>query len=400
LVEHFHGKEGVTSSSLVPGFAEVVMTLPATHGKPAAGPRIVVAPNAFRDGPSQQAVAKAMAAGVAKVHPEAHVESLPLADGGDGTFDVLAGIFRAHVEHRGVAGPTGKQVVARIGVGGGFGFCEMADAVGPGLIPAAERDPFHASTYGVGEMIAALLDRGVRRLFVGAGGSATLDAGAGALAALGARFEDARGRQLEPTPAGLESVETVDLSGLDPRLGAVELVVLADVVIPVRDSARLFGAQKGLRSETAGRVGAVLERLDRIAQRHGQPMIDLLWRGAGGGLPAGLSVFAGARVVPGALYVAARSGLARALRGADLLLTGEGRLDLTSFAGKVTVTAASAASHRGVPTLLLAGAIADGVPSLPPGARASALGTTPASEPPAVLARITEVTDQLLRQGW
>ncbi len=341
-----------------------------------------------------------MAAGIAKGNPRTHIQTLPLADGGDGTFEVLAAIGQAHVDHCVVSGPTGEKVTARIGRARNFGFCEMADAVGAGLIPLAERDPFHASTYGVGELIAALLKQGVARLIVGAGGSGTLDAGAGALAALGARFLDAKGRLLEPTPAGLESVDAVDISGLDPRLQTVDLVVLADVVAPLRDSPRLFGAQKGLRGETAGRVSAVLDRLDRIARRNGHRMLDSFWHGAGGGLPAGLHAFAGARIVPGALYVAARSGLARALRCADLLLTGEGRLDVTSFAGKAPLTAAAAASHRGIATVVLAGMVAEGLPSLPMGARAIALGTTPEGEPSAVLTRITELTAQLARQGW
>lgn len=376
------------------------IALPVRRGKPITDPRVVVAPNAFRDGPLPQAVADAMAAGITEGGPGTHIQLLPLADGGDGTFEVLAAISKANVNHCVVSGPTGEKVTARVGVAQNFGFCEMADAAGARLIPPAERDPFTASTYGVGELIGALLKRGVARLIVGAGGSGTLDAGAGALAALGARFLDARGRILEPTPAGLELVDAVDVSGLNPRLRTVDLVVLADVAAPLRDSARLFGAQKGLRRETAGRVSAVLDRLDCIARRHGHPMLDSLWHGAGGGLPAGLHAFAGARIVPGALYVAAKSHLARALRCADLLLTGEGRLDITSFSGKATLTAAAAASHRGIATVVLAGAVAEGLPSLPAGVRAIALGTTPDCAPSVALARITELTAQLARQGW
>jgi glycerate 2-kinase len=368
--------------------------------KPVAGPRVVVAPNAFRDGPSPHAVANAMAAGFVEGNPEASIQLVPLADGGDGTFEVLANIFRAQTEHCAVSGATGEPVTARVAVTGKSGFFEMADAVGAGLIPLAERDPFHASTYGVGQMIAELLRRGVTRLIVGTGGSGTLDAGAGALAALGVRFLDARGRLLEPTPAGLESVEVVDTSGLDPRLKTVDLVVLADVSAPLRHSARLFGAQKGLRPETASRVSAVLERLDWIARRRGHRMLDRPWHGAGGGLPAGLHAFACAQVVPGALYVAARSHLARALRNADLLLTGEGRLDITSFAGKATLTAAVAASHRGVATVVIAGAVTENLPPLPTGVRAIALGTASDCGPAQALARIAELTAQLGRQGW
>lgn len=375
------------------------MTLSATRDKPVAGSRVVVAPNAFRDGPSPFAVANAMATGLANGNPEARIQLVPLADGGDGTFEVLANILRAQADRCAVCGPTGEPVTARVGIARKVGVFEMADAVGAGLIPPAERDPFHASTYGVGEMIAELLKRGVTRLIVGTGGSGTLDAGAGALAALGVRFLDPRGRPLEPTPAGLESVEMVDISGLDPRLKTVDLVVLADVVAPLRHSARLFGAQKGLRPETASRVSAVLERLDWIARRRGHRMLDRPWHGAGGGLPAGLHAFACARVVPGALYVAARSRLAHALRSADLLLTGEGRLDITSFAGKATLTAAAAASHRHVPTVIISGAVADNLPPLPTGVRAISLETTPDCEPAVALARITELAAQLGRQG-
>lgn len=341
-----------------------------------------------------------MAAGIAEGVPEAQIRVLPLADGGDGTFEVLARVSRAQTEHCAVRGPNGERVTARVGITGRSGFCEMADAAGVGAVPPAERDPFHASTYGVGEQIATLLDRGVTRVIIGAGGSGTLDAGAGALAALGARFLDARGRSLEPTPAGLEPVESVDVSGLDPRLRTADLVVLADVVVALRDSARIFGAQKGLRPETAGRLDAILERLDWIGRRDGHRLLDWPWHGAGGGLPAGLHAFAGGRSVPGALYVAARLRLARALRGADLLLTGEGRLDITSFTGKAPLAAAAAAAHRGVATVVLAGEVTEDLPPLPGGVRAVALGTTPDCDPAVSLARVTEAAARLGRGGW
>jgi glycerate 2-kinase len=322
--------------------------------------RVVVAPNSFRDCLDAPAVAASMARAVRRAAPRAEVAVVPLADGGDGTLAVLARLLAARLHSAPVHDPCGRLVQGRIALSadGATAVLEMAEASGLRLVPLPERDPFRLSSYGTGELIRAALDRGARRILLGAGGSGTIDGGAGALAALGAVFRDAAGRPLEPTPDCLTTLAAVDLGGLDPRLSRVTIEVLADIHTPIRRHVDLFGLQKGVRPETAERLRRLLRRLLELAPAAPAGLDEAPWMGAGGCLAGGLVAYAGARAAGGARVIAELAGLPAALAGADLLLTGEGRLDDTSREGKVPGVVAAMAAAQGVPTVVIAGQVA------------------------------------------
>lgn len=330
-------------------------------------PRVLVAPNSFRDGLDATAAAAALARGARRALPGAEVVELPLADGGDGSLAVLQKLLGGEVRTCTVSDPLGRLREARFALtAGGTALIEMAEASGLRLVEETLRDPFRSSSRGTGELIRAALDRGVRRILVAAGGSGTIDAGAGALAALGAVFRDAAGRPLEPVPGALTEVASVDLSGLDARLAGVELTVLSDVLTPVERHVQVYGAQKGLDPRLAEALEGFLRRFLDLAADHGIELASRPWVGAGGCLAGGLAAFAGARAVGGAEEICRLAGLSGHLEGAALVITGEGRFDATSGQGKLTAAVAAEAAARRVPAVVIAGQVVASE-ALPPG---------------------------------
>ena len=289
---------------------------------------VVAAPDKFRGTASAAEVAGAIAA--AATAAGATCDEVPVADGGEGTLDVLGGPNRTKV----VTGPLGDQVEARWRYGGRTAVVEMARASGLELVGGAEgNDVVAASTYGTGELISAALDAGCRRILVGVGGSATVDGGLGAL------------RALEPIG----------------RLRGVELVVACDVRTRFVDAARTFAPQKGA---TPAQVELLHRRLARLVQvydrTYGVDVSALAGAGAAGGLAGGLAV-AGASLVPGFDVVSDEVELFDRLEGADLVVTGEGFLDEQSFEGKVVGGVFDLARSAGVPVLAVVGEVLDGI---------------------------------------
>lgn len=330
-------------------------------------PRVIVAPNSFRDGVDAEVAAAALARGARHALPGAEVVELPLADGGDGSLAVLRRLLGGEIQTCEVSDPLGRPRQARFALtADGTAILEMAEASGLRLVEELVRDPFRSSTRGTGELIRAALDRGARRILVAAGGSATIDAGAGALAALGAIFRDAAGNPLEPIPSALVEVARVDLSGLDARLAAAEITVLSDVLTPVESHVEVYGPQKGLDPRHAEALRGFLSRWVRLAAERGVDLAGQPWVGAGGCLAGGLAAFAGARAVGGAEAICRLAGLPGYLEGAVLVLTGEGRFDATSGQGKLTAIVAAEAAARGVPAVVIAGQVSV-AGSLPPG---------------------------------
>jgi glycerate 2-kinase len=321
--------------------------------------QFVIAPNSFRDGPDAHKLAVAIAEGVQCGCPRAVVDLAPLADGGDGTLAALMGILGGEIVALSVSDPLGRTAEARWGItkDGSTAVIEMAEASGLRLVSASERDPLQSSTYGTGELIRAALDRGVSRILLGAGGSGTLDGGAGALAALGARFLDDSGNSLEATPAALARLKTMDLDHLDRRLKHVDIIVLCDVHTQLSHNAVLYGLQKGIRPETAWVFEGLVKTLGELASRCGHSISSEPWVGAGGGLAGGLTAFCGARAVGGAAFIIQAMKLPERLRQADLVITAEGTFDETSFQGKLPMVVASLAADMGLPTTVLAGQI-------------------------------------------
>ena len=310
--------------------------------------KVVIAPDKLKGSLSASSAARAIERGVRRARPDAEILLCPLADGGEGTLEALARDIRKTT----VTGPLGRPLEARWGLADAHeAVIEMAEAAGLARTPEAERDPTRTTTYGVGELMRAALDEGVRRIVVGLGGSATTDGGAGMAQALGVVFESA------PEPIGggdLERIVSIDRAGIDPRLAGVEIVAACDVNDPLLAAARVYAAQKGA---TPAQVHALERGLVHLAELVPEAEPSSPGAGAAGGLGFGLLAFAGAKLVSGAELVLDALGFDQLLEGADLLLTGEGRLDAQSLSGKAAIAAARRARRRGVPAIALCGAI-------------------------------------------
>jgi glycerate 2-kinase len=326
--------------------------------------RVVVAPDRFEGSLGAGQAAVAIEAGLRRARPDAEVLRLPLGDGGAGTLEALvaAGFQRLAVP---ASGPTGEPVAAAIAVDGRRAFVEMAEASGLKRLPGGRRAPLEATTRGTGELVLAALDLvpgiGARDLVLGIGGSATTDGGAGMAAALGARFLDADGAELPPGGAALLRLARIDTSGLDPRLGETRVTVASDVDNPLvgpEGAAAVYGPQKGAGPDDVLLLDSALRRYARVlADDLGLDLAATPGAGAAGGLGAGAIAFLGAELRPGIELVLELIGFDRAVAGADLVVTGEGKLDAQSLRGKAPVGVARAAAAHGVPVVVLAGAV-------------------------------------------
>lgn len=296
--------------------------------------------------------------------------SVPVADGGDGTLNVLlASDSGSRISHHTVSGPVGAPVEARLGrLSGGTFVVEMAEASGLRLLSDGELDPLHATSRGTGELIRAALDAGAARIIVGVGGSASTDGGAGALQALGARLLGASRNELPPGGAALRALESIDLSALDARLRSAVVEVAVDVRTPllgIRGAAAVFGPQKGASDADVAILETGLARFAEIATRD-CGVVDLAGQpgaGAAGGAAYGLAL-AGARLVEGAAMICDLVGLDAVLTDADLVLTGEGRLDDQTPLGKAPSEVAMRAAAAGVRCVAVAGTVVDPLPEL------------------------------------
>lgn len=327
--------------------------------------KLVIAPDSFKESLSARAVAEAIAAGWARVYPDADLLLCPMADGGEGTVDALLSATGGTLQQTRVSGPLGDPVEARWGLlQDAQAIIEMAEASGLHRVEAARRDVLAASSHGTGELIRAALDAGVRRIVLGLGGSATNDGGAGLLAALGVRFLDRAGQELALGGAALASLSQIDLTGLDTRLAQVEVMVAADVDNPLcgpRGASAVFGPQKGASPAQVEQLDAALAHYaDVMAATLGEDLRDYPGVGAAGGLGFAARAVLRAAFRPGVELVAELSGLAAAVEGADLVITGEGRLDGQSLHGKTPVGVARIARAAGVPVIALAGSLGEG----------------------------------------
>ncbi len=327
--------------------------------------RIVVAPQEYKGTLTAKAAAEAMAEGVRRGFPGAEVDVIPLSDGGPGLVEAMVASAGGDLAVSTVHDPLGRLTEAQWGMlPDGTAVIEMAQAAGLTLLSPEERDPRVTSTRGVGELVLAALNRGARRLIVGLGGSATNDGGAGMAAALGARFLDAEGRELPPGGAALARLQRIDASGMDRRLSSLEVVAATDVTNPLcgpQGASLVYGPQKGASAEAAQELDVALSHYAEVVQRDlGVEVRDRPGAGAAGGLGAGLIAFLGARIRPGFEVVAEAVRLAERLTGADLAVTGEGRLDGQTIYGKTVAGVARLAASMGVPVLVVPGALGPG----------------------------------------
>jgi glycerate kinase len=326
----------------------------------------VCAPNAFKGTLNARAAAAAMARGVRDAGADA-VE-VPVADGGDGTLDVLLaarGSDSRVTRHR-VTGPTGKPLTARVGwLADDEVVVELAEASGLRRLDVNAFDALHATSRGTGELIRIALDAGARSIVVGVGGSACTDGGAGLLQALGGRLTDSRGNEIGPGGAGLEHVEAIDLSAVRRALSQCSIEVACDIRSPLlgpQGAARMFAPQKGANAEDVMRLERALTHLAAVAAGiGGGDVAGIPGAGAAGGCGFGLAL-AGARLVPGARAICDLVGLDNALRDATVAITGEGRLDRQTSTGKAPAEVAARATLRGIPCIAIAGTVVDALP--------------------------------------
>ena len=335
--------------------------------------RIICAPDSFKESLSAPEAAAAMARGIRAALPGATVDQCPIADGGEGTVEALVQATGGTLHRTAVRGPVGKPVDATWGVLGDAAgeettaVIEMAAASGLALVPEAHRDPTRTSTFGTGQLIGAALDHGARRIILGIGGSATNDAGCGAAQAIGARFLDADGRAIEQPIAGglLERIARIDRSQLDARLADCRITVACDVTNPLtgeQGAAHVYGPQKGATPEQVRQLDAGLAHFARLCRAQiGRDVESLPGAGAAGGMGGGMVALLGATLRPGVTIVLDAVNFAARVRGCDLCLTGEGRLDGTSLSGKACLGVARAARDAGVQTVAIVGCLGENV---------------------------------------
>ncbi len=327
--------------------------------------KIVLAPNAFKGSMTAMQAATAMGQGVRAAFPGAEVVAVPVADGGDGLASVLIDALGGEARVVTVRGPLGAPVQATLCLVPALGLAavEMAAASGLALLAPEDRNPTRTTTYGTGELIRAALDLGARRIVVGIGGSATNDGGIGMAAALGVRFLDAAGNPVAPVGGALGQIRRIDMSGLDPRLAQLCCEAICDVDNPLlgpRGAAQVYGPQKGATpAQVAGLDAGLAHLADLILADLGLEVRDLPGAGAAGGLGAGLRAFLGADLRRGVDLVLDLVGLDAALPGADLVITGEGRIDFQTAFGKAPAGVAGRAKARGIPCVAIAGGIGE-----------------------------------------
>lgn len=322
--------------------------------------RVLVAPDKFKGTLTGRQAADAITAGVRDWAGDAEVRHVVVADGGEGTVEAALGAGASAVTTT-VQGPLGEPVPAVWAVHGSMAVIELSAGSGLQLVTPSEKTARSAHTFGTGELVRAALDRGLTRIVIGVGGSASSDGGTGLLRALGVRFLDTAGAALDLGGAALEHLAEVDLSGLDERLQGVSLTVICDVAAPLLgpDGAIAgFSVQKGADRDTQ----EVLERglatlaaaIDRVA---GRDIAALSWGGAAGGTAGGLHGVLGAEFVSGIDFIAELTGLAAHVDWADVVITGEGSFDRQSLQGKAPLGVIERAVAAGVPAVVVAGRV-------------------------------------------
>ncbi len=322
--------------------------------------KVVIVPDKFKGSCPADEVARAMARGWARVCPGDELVLLPVADGGEGTLEAMQAACGGSWQRCAVRGPLGDMVEAAwLLLPDNTAVIEMARASGLALVPTERRDVRRADTYGTGELVRAALDAGCRRFIVGIGGSATNDGGMGLLRALGVRFLSEGGELV--APGDLCRLAAIDVSGLDARLAACEMVLASDVGNPLcgpQGASAVFGPQKGATPDDVAHMERCLAHLAAVAARGGADCANQPGAGAAGGLGWALMRYCGAQMLPGIDVVLEAAHFDEALSGASLLLTGEGSLDEQTALGKVPVGVARRAG--GLPVAAIAGRLGPG----------------------------------------
>lgn len=329
--------------------------------------KIVIAPDSFKECLTAAQVAQSIENGMRQIFPDAEYVQVPVADGGEGTLQSLVDATQGRFIEVTVTGPLGEPVTACFGLlgKGDTAMIEMAQASGIELVRPETRNPLIATTFGTGELIKAALDLGVRHFIVGIGGSATNDGGAGMLQALGIKLLDDKNQELEHGGAALAKLSHIDLATMDERLKQCTFIAASDVNNPltgVNGASATFGPQKGATPEMVALLDNALRHYAAIVKRDlGKEVDAVAGAGAAGGMGAALLGFLNAKLKPGIEIVMEAVELAEKVKGADLVITGEGRIDGQTAQGKTPVGVARIAKMESIPVIALAGSVGLGV---------------------------------------
>ncbi|MDZ7322318.1 glycerate kinase [Kosakonia sacchari] len=325
--------------------------------------KIVIAPDSYKESLSALDVATAIESGFREIFPTAEYVKIPVADGGEGTVEAMVASTDGRIVKVAVKGPLGEQAEGFYGISGDeqSAFIEMAAASGLEMVPPAKRDPLITTSWGTGELIRHALDAGVKHIIIGIGGSATNDGGAGMVQALGAKLLDENGQQIALGGAALETLARIDTAQLDKRLAECRIEVACDVTNPLtgkEGASAVFGPQKGATPEMIARLDKALGHYARIIARDlDLDVLHLAGGGAAGGMGAALYAFCGAELRQGIEIVTDALALDEYVIGADLVITGEGRIDSQTVHGKVPVGVAKVAKRHNIPVIGIAGSL-------------------------------------------
>ncbi|WP_305373877.1 glycerate kinase [Photobacterium leiognathi] len=325
--------------------------------------KIIIAPDSYKESLTAMEVATAIENGFRQVIPNAEYIKLPMADGGEGTVQSLVDASNGTIIERSVTGPLGEQVNGFFGLmgDGKTAIIEMAAASGLHLVSPELRNPMLTTSFGTGELILTALDKGVENIIVGIGGSATNDGGIGMAQALGVRFLDENNKQISYSGGALDRLHRIDISNIDPRLLSVKLEVACDVDNPLcgeKGASQVFGPQKGATPEMVTQLDNNLAHYAEIIKRDlGNDVKDMAGAGAAGGMGAALLGIFNAQLRPGIEIVMDAVNLADTLQDADLVITGEGRIDSQTIHGKTPIGVARTAKRFNKPVIGIAGSL-------------------------------------------
>ena len=327
--------------------------------------KVVIASDSFKGSATSLDVASAIERGIHKADESVQIIKFPVSDGGEGLIEVinsLEGYYKVEIE---VNDPLFNKIKASYVRNEDTAFIEMAIASGLPLVPNEKRNPLYTTTYGTGELIKHALDNGIKNLVIGIGGSATNDGGIGMLSALGAKFYDENNELIKPIGINIAKIKSFDLSTLDNNLSTSQISVACDVDNPlcgINGASYIYGPQKGADQETVEYLDKSLENFSKLVKKEKEALEP--GSGAAGGLGFALKAFLNAELTSGIELVLTAIGFEEAVAKADLVITGEGKIDGQSKRGKVPVGVAKLAKKWGVPVIALAGDIGKGTEAL------------------------------------
>jgi len=329
--------------------------------------KIVIAPDSFKGNITSLEVASCLEKGVKRVLPKVKCVKVPMADGGEGTVQSMVDAAKGKFVSKRVKSPTGKLITAKYGwlAKDRTAVIEMAEASGLPLVKGREKNPLKTTTYGTGQLILDAINKGAKKIIIGIGGSATNDGGVGMAQALGVRFLNANGKEIKELGSGgmIAKVSGIDTQAIDPRVAKTKIVVACDVENPLfgkKGASHVFGPQKGATSKMVLQLDENLKNLSKLMKRDlKQDVGRMPGAGAAGGLGAGLVAFAGAKLESGVKIVLQATNLAKYIKGADLVLTGEGRVDFQTAFGKTPSGVAKEAKKYNIPVIVIGGALSD-----------------------------------------